>query len=215
MKTIQAGVVGAMQRSHPALSQLWLKSLGIPGIEFCKFNSMRDDVGHIPMTVIELAPIEGKLGQMRQDLCDVLGYPEDHDNRRSSRVMVTHDEEAHQHFWRYARDRELDDVDGPLEFWWELLVIRCRGIKAASRALLGVIAPDLARGRVSFDSCLKTGTSAKSIVPKEGYSHPEQVRVTFPELKNTQYNTVELDLQDLKFKATLVRTLIELAISVA
>ncbi len=213
MTTIQIGVVGAMQRSHPALTQLWLRSQGIPGLEYCSFNMTRDDQSPNPMTRIELAAIENQLAQLRAGLCDILGYAEDHVNQRSREVMVGADEEGHQNFWRYVKNREMTVVDGPLEFWWHLLVMRRRGIDRASKVLLRTLAPQLARGRVSWKGVLKPGSHAGAICKKQ-YEHPTALVVSFASHAEAQFDTVELDLLNLKFKAKVCQTLMELAISV-
>lgn len=212
--TVQVGVVGAMQRAHPALTQLWLRWTGIPDLDAAEFGLMRAEEHGPPDTSIWLKPKPGvQVGWSA--LCDVLGFSPEAPERRSMPIRLTMKSPAHNTFWQAMKNREMNDVDGPLEWWWRLLILRNRSVKRASRKLAIAVfgEDDLFNNCVlSFDnpSLLKEGRRSHELVPG-GYSRPTRLLVCRAVHSKAKREGLAFSLDDDKLRAHLTAQLIELS----
>lgn len=182
MKSAQVGLIGAMQRAHPALTQLFLRWTGIPGLEQAEFRVSRSEEQGPPDTTIWLAPKAG-VQEGWSALCDAMRLPPEAEERRSMPIRLTATSTAHGEFWEYLRHREMSEVDGPLEWWWRLLVLRNRDIKRASRKLTTSVFgedPLFDNCVVSFDneSLSKEGRRAEELLVSKTYSRPTRFVIT-------------------------------------
>lgn len=210
----QLAIIGAMQRSHPALTQLWLRWTGIPDLEHATFGLMRAEEGGPPDTSVTLPPKPGiQVGWSA--FCDAMGLPEDATERRSMPIRITAKDQAHQTFWAAMYKREMNDVDGPLEWWWRLLVLRNRGIARASKKLaIAVFGED-----AIFNDCvlslenkslLKEGRRAEDILDN-GYRRPTRLLITRSVSQKAQREGLAFSLDDDKLRALFTTQLISLA----
>jgi hypothetical protein len=117
------------------------------------------------------------------------------------------------------RKRELEEVDGPIEWWWWLAVMRYRGIRKASEILISETIDDkiLNGGLISFrNPSLKEGTKShysRSIL--EGpYRQPTELVVSLKVKRSAKHEGLAFSFSDAKFKGRFVSRLIELAVSV-
>jgi hypothetical protein len=111
--------------------------------------------------------------------------------------------------------REMQDVDGPLEWWWRLLVLRNRGIKRASKKLATAVFGEDA----IFNDCvlslensslLKEGRRAEEILAN-GYRRPTRLLITRSVSLKSQREGLAFSLDDDKLRALFTTQLIGLA----
>lgn len=210
----QLAIIGAMQRSHPALTQLWLRWTGIPDLEAAEFGLSRPEEGGHPDTQVTLPPKAGIQVGWNQ-FCDAMGLAEDAQERRSMPIRLTSHHSAHSTFWASMYRREMQDVDGPLEWWWRLLVLRNRGIKRASKKLATAVFGEDA----IFNDCvlslensslLKEGRRAEEILAN-GYRRPTRLLITRSVSLKSQREGLAFSLDDDKLRALFTTQLIGLA----
>lgn len=215
-RTVQISVIGAMQRAHPALTELWLQWTGVPDLEHATFDVVRAEEGtRRPATQVMLRPT-ARAEVTRARLCDLLGLPEGAPERRLMPVHLTGGSEAHGRFWANLRRYEMEQVDGPLEWWWRLCVLRCRGVRAASRSLLTALfgdepAFDHAVLRLVNQSLRASSTRASGMVDGR-YVQPTHVQVTLRVSRKSRHEGLALALADDKLKSRFVTTLIDHAV---
>lgn len=213
-KVVQVGVIGAMQRAHPALTQLWLQWTGIPDFEWASFGLSRPEHGSNPASVVDLAA-KPRYEQTRKMFCDQLGLAEDARERLKSSIYLQAKHPGHAAFWEALRKRELTEVDGPMEWWWRLLVLRLKGVQRASKLLIqATLGDELDHGIISFDnpSLKPTGRSATDVIDGN-YAQPERVVVAFRVKRNAAHEGLAFPFDDASFKARFVSKLVELAVS--
>ena len=210
----QLAVIGAMQRSHPALTQLWLRWTAIPDLEQATFGLMRAEEGGPPDTSVTLPPKPGILVGWTA-FCDTMGLPPDSLERRSMPMRIAAKEAAHGAFWDAMLQRELNDVDGPLDWWWRLLVLRNRSIKRASKKLATATFGE----DQLFDGCIlslentslaKEGRRADDLLVN-GYRRPSRLLVTRSVTGKSQREGLAFSLDDDKLRAHFTVQLIGLA----
>ena len=211
---MQLGVIGAMQRAHPALTQLWLRWTGIPDLERAEFRISRPEEHGPPDTSIWLAPKAG-IQAGWSALCDSMALPADAPERRSMPIRVTANSTAHSAFWAAMRQREMTEVDGPLEWWWRLLVLRNRDLKRASKKL----AVSVFGEETFFDQCVitlenpslkKEGRRIDEII-NGGYTRPARLLVTRSVTSKAKKEGLAFSLDDDKLRAHFTSHLIRLA----
>lgn len=217
-RPVQIGVIGAMQRSHPALTELWFQWLDIPQLHLTEFGmGTPGEVGVLPHTSITLRPSAGS-GVTWQRFCDLMAIEPDAVERRSMPIILNERHAGHKEFWKSAKKRELEDAEGPLEWWWRLLVIRQRGIRRASKVLLSSLFDDdtVSRGSpiVSFlNPSLKTeGRRASEVIDKV-YASPTDMLVAFDVPLKSARQGLAISLSDAKLRARLTSSLIDLSTS--
>jgi hypothetical protein len=130
-------------------------------------------------------------------------------------IRITAKEAAHEVFWDAMLQRELNEVDGPLEWWWRLLVLRNRSIKRASKKLaIAVFGEDQL-----FDGCIlslenkslaKEGRRAEDLLV-DGYRRPSRLLVTRSVTSKSQREGLAFSLDDDKLRAHFTVQLIGLA----
>jgi hypothetical protein len=210
----QLAVIGAMQRSHPALTQLWLRWTGIPDLEHAEFGLSRPEEGGAPDTRVTFTPKAGVQSGW-QAFCDAMGLEPDAVERRSMPIHLKAKSKAHLLFWQAMLQREMNDVDGPLEWWWRLLVLRNRGIKRASKKLATAVFGEDA----IFNDCVlslenrslsKEGRRVENILVT-GYKRPTRLLITRSVSLKAQREGLAFSLDDDKLRALLTTRLISLA----
>lgn len=212
-RLIQLSVIGAMQRSNPALTQLWLQWTGIRYLDLASFDTVRPDEPGPSGTQITLAPkLDAREGW--DALCDSLGIGADAQERRTMPIRLDAKHTGHSAFWQHMKERELTVVDGPLEWWWRLLVLRQRGIRRASRLLATRVFGDdpFCRAAIlSFDnpSLAKEGRRALDICTS--YKSPQAVVLSVPVSKGSKREALAFSLSDAKLRAHLTSSVIDLA----
>lgn len=216
-KVIQIGVVGAMQRAHPALTQLWLQWTGVAGLEWATFDMVRPEYGSNPATQVKLKATRG-VTETWQTFCDLLSLPEKAPERQRMPIYLDARAPAHPAFWAALRRRELEEVDGPIEFWWRLLVLRYKSIQLASQILIReAIGEDqlLDRGIVGFNnpSLNREGRSSDKLLVAGTYSQPTHVVVSLRVKRTAKQQGLVFSFEDSNFKARFVSKLIDLAVS--
>ena len=214
-KAVQIGIIGGMQRSHPALTQLWLQWTGIPDLESARFDLSLPEHGSNPATMVRLAA-KSQYETTRTQFCDVLGLPEKAPERGRADVYLRAKHPGHSSFWGALRKRELEEVDGPIEWWWRLLVLRYKGIGRASRALIReTLGDELDHGVISFEnpSLNPTGRKASELLVDGSYVQPKRVVVAFRIKRTAPHEGLAFSLEDASFKARFVSKLVGLAVS--
>lgn len=203
-----------MQRAHPALTQLWLQWTGVPDLEWATFNLTPPENGSNPATLINLAA-KLRYEETQSTFCDLLRLPEKAPERRQSSIYLRGKHPGHSAFWSAMKARELTEVDGPIEWWWRLLVLRHQGIERASRTLIReALSDDLDSGVIAFDnpSLKNAGRMARDIIDG-GYRQPTRVLVAFRARRDSPHEGLAFSLADASFRARFVSKLIELAVS--
>lgn len=214
---IQTSLIGAMQRAHPALTELWLQWTGIPDLEHATFDTARPEEAHQePATRVTIG-ITPKYQTTWTALCDTLGLPPNAKERRQNPMHLAGKSYSHQSFWSAMRRRELQEVDGPLEWWWQLLVLRCRGVRAASRLLLGKLfgdEPELDSAVINFvNPTLKTeGRRAKDVVDG-GYRQPSTMIIGMRVNRRSLTSGLAYPLDGDKVRTHFITTLLDTAVS--
>ena len=208
---IQIGVIGAMQRAHPALTELWLSWTGSHNLSMATFDLSKSEYGEMPDTAVSFST-RGGLHDAISDFCDVIGLKPDAPERDKHPIRIEHNSAHHKTFWENMISREFTQLESPLEWWWQLLVLRYRGIKPASRALIShAISPEVDNGLLSFSPPLGLGSKMSDII-SGSYCQPKSVVVSFPmKKKDNQFDAISFSLSDDKFKQRFVRTLVTLA----
>lgn len=212
--TVQLGVIGAMQRSHPALTRLWLQWTGVPGLERAAFDMVRPEEGTNPSTQIKLAAQSG-VYQTWERLCDTLGMPQDAPERRSMPIHLRAKDKSHSSFWGAMKKRELEEVDGPIEWWWRLMVLRYRGVQKASKVLIREAIGDhgaLDSGVIHFNNpTLIAPDKPDDPIINGQYIQPTHVTVSFRVKWDETVEGLAFDLNDTSFKGRFLSRLIDLA----
>jgi hypothetical protein len=216
LKTVQIGIVGAMQRAHPALTQLWLKWTGVPDLHQAAFDTVRALEGPRPATQVALAPTL-HYEQTQEKFCDLLGAAPDAPERRFSNIHLVHKSPMHRAFWSSLKTRELANVSGPLEWWWRLLVLRLRSVRLASRVLLRNVFDDdpffdFAVLRFENPTLKGEGRRVEEIIGS-AYEQPIKMVVSINAAQAARYEGLAFDLTADKLKSRLVPALVDLAIS--
>lgn len=204
-----------MQRAHPALTQLWLQWTGIPNLEWATFDLSAPEHGANPATFIRLAA-KARYADTQSQLCDALRLPQDARERQRADVYLRGKHPGHGAFWAALKKRELEEVDGPIEWWWRLLVLRYRGVAKASRALIReTIGDDLDHGVISLDnpSLNQSAKTVDGLLVEDKYIQPKSVVVAFRVKKSARHEGLAFSLEDGRFKARFVSKLIGLAVS--
>lgn len=215
MPTVQLGVIGAMQRAHPALTQLWLQWTGIPDLPETEFRLSRaEERGPADTTV--LLPAKPGIQAGWTKLCDTMGLPVEAAERRSMPMRLLATSPCHAAFWHAMRQREMTEVDGPLEWWWRLLVLRTRDLKRASRKLaVSVFGEDQ-----FFDNCVlyitnpsisKEGRRADNLITKS-YATPTHITITRSVNSKSKTEGLAWPLNDDKLRSHFTSHLIGLSI---
>lgn len=205
-----------MQRAHPALTQLWMRWTGIPGLDRATFDMTRSEEGPQPATHIHLSPRRDVQIAWKM-LCDSMGLPEDAPERRKMPIYLPARGPQHLAFWANMKHRELTEVDGPLEWWWRLMVMRFRGVQRASKALIAqaiVDEPELDRAVVSFrnPSLGEEGMRAKHIIVT-GYRQPTHVVVSLRTKRSSRHEGLAFSLDDATFRGRFISALVDLAVT--
>jgi hypothetical protein len=214
--SVQVGVIGAMQRAHPALTQLWLQWTGVPNLDHAQFNMVRAERGSNPSSSVKLAARSG-IKQTWKAFCDLLGLPEDAPERRQMPIYLAGQADAHSAFWTALRRRELEEVDGPVEWWWRLMVMRYRGIQRASQILIQETLGDealLDKGLISFrnPTMNRTGHRSEKLLAAD-YRQPTHVVVSLRVKRSTRHEGLAFSLSEDRFRGSFVSKLIELAVA--
>lgn len=205
-----------MQRAHPALTQLWCQWTGIPGIGGASFDLSQTKRGPITLVGIPAGVDAKKTWGALSDFC---GLAEDAPQRRQMPMTFASRDPAHEAFWTALKRRELTEVDGPLEWWWRLLIIRCGGIQRASRALIRTVVssnPALDSALVCFDNPTLNpqAKTVQELIYKNKYSYPINMTLVFNKQKQDKHTSLAFSLSNDTFKARLVSGLIDLAVRV-
>ncbi len=212
--TIQIGTIGAMQRVDPALTSLWLRWTGVPNLDRAEFNIQRSEVNGNPCTSVKLMACDG-IAESWRLFCNTLGMPDTAVERRSMPIYIAPNSTAHSMFWGAMKKREIAEVDGPVEWWWRLLVMRSKGIARASRTLLqalgdldaldggivGFVNPSLVAQKLPLDSIIT-----------DRYDQPTHVRVSFRVPRSSKVDAVDLGLVG-DFRARFISTMIDLSVT--
>jgi hypothetical protein len=209
---IQIGVVGAMQRAHPRLSKLWLQWTGIVGADKATFDLFRPSSREAPGTKIDFYRSRYGRKPMFDGLCDFLGVPEDGPERRQMPIWIQPRAMYHAAFWEKLKQREAQEYEGPLEWWWQLMVIRYRSAQMASRALIrATIGEDdlLDKGIVSFRNPTYS-PGEKNPLPEGSYCQPTHLEVSFRVKKTSKHDAISVPLDE-TFKPKLLGVLIDLS----
>lgn len=215
-KVVQLGVIGAMQRAHPALTQLWLQWTGIPDLDRASFEMTRTDDGPHPATNVQLLA-RPRVQETWRLFCDTLGIVDGAVERRKMPIYLGFKAPHHAVFWSAMKRRELNDVDGPLEWWWRLLVLRYRSIQRASQALIrSAIAdePALDKGIIVLTnpSLKEEGRYAKKLIDGV-YKQPTHVVVTMRCSREARHEGLAFSLSEATFRARFISKMIDLAVS--
>ena len=215
-KVVQLGVIGAMQRAHPALTQLWLQWTGIPDLDRATFDMVRPDDGRQPATSVQLLA-RPRVQETWTRFCDVMGVAPDATERRKMPIYLGPKTPSHAIFWSAMKHRELSDVDGPLEWWWRLLVLRYQGVQRASQALIRATIgdePALDKGLIVLTNpALKEeGRFAKNLI-EGGYKQPTHVVVTLRTSRDARHEGLAFSLAEVSFRARFISKMIDLAVT--
>lgn len=188
----------------------------MPGIADASFNLSPSKKG--PITLVSIpAGADAKITWGA--LSDLCALPADAPQRRQMPLTFSARDPAHAAFWQALKRREMTERDGPLEWWWRLLIIRCGGIGRASRALIrSAIGSDqeLDRALVHFDNpSLNTAAKSKRdlLVAKE-YLQPTKIVLVFNKQEPSRHSSLAFPLSNDTFKARLISGLIDLAVRV-
>lgn len=215
-RPVQIGVIGAMQRSHPALTELWLKWTGINGASRMEFGlGASEDRGAGPVTQIL---VSARDAHSWKPFCDFLKLAEDDPARTTMPIRLGERSPAHQEFWGSLKKRELEEVDGPLEWWWRLLVLRQRGVHRASKVLLSSLfgeQPEFRGAVVSFinPSLKREGRRAEDILPLSSYESTKALALHFVGPREETKTSLEIALDDATLKLRLTSALIDLSVA--
>ena len=209
---IQIGVIGAMQRAHPALTQLWLSWAGSHNLAHAKFELVRSETSDMPDTAVHFST-QGGLQDAITDFCDLCGFEPDDPARDRHPIRLEYGSDRHKVFWEAMIRREFSELESPLEWWWQLLVLRYRGVKPASKILISqAISADIDSGLLSFSPPLGQGPRMKDIITSESYCQPTSAIVSFKaRKKDQQFDAISFSFEDEKFKHSFIRTLVMLA----
>ncbi len=217
-KVVQLGVIGAMQRACPALTQLWLDWTGVPGLSAAVFNLSRAQEAkqRNRVTLVEI-PASTGAEVTRDRFCDQLGVAPDGTERRTMPIYLAHDSPTHRHWWVSLRNREMTEVDGPLEWWWQLHVLRSRGIRAASAHMIARLFPDhdeLKDGVIGFvNPTIKgIGSTSRELLVGQ-YQQPTHLTISLRAKVRAKVQGLEFSLADGRLKARFVSGLLDLAVS--
>jgi hypothetical protein len=213
---IQIGVIGAMQRAHPALTQLWCQWTGLPGMANVAFNL--SPAKHGPATLISV-PSGTEAKASWAALSDLCALPADAPQRRQMPMAFAARDPAHGAFWQALKQREMQGVDGPLEWWWRLLILRCGGLNRASRVLSRIAIgsePELDHALVYFEnpSLSPQAKNVQELLVTKRYSQPTKLVLVFNKQSHEKHSSLAFTLSDATFKARLVSGLIDLAVRV-
>ena len=198
------------------MTSLWLEWTGIPNLQYAAFDVVRSADSTIPTSQITLKPMPG-LRSTWDRVCDIFGVPEDSSERDRMPIRASAYSDYHQNFWSHMIRRETDEVDGPLEWWWQLMVLRFKGVKRASNALLGYLFNDtMKNGLVSFvnPSLNHVSTTRDKLLVGLTYSQPTQMYVSFRNGNVSNKLGIDFDLKDEDFKCRVVSTILRLSVSV-
>jgi hypothetical protein len=215
-RRVQVGVVGAMQRAHPALTQLWLQWTGIDGLDTATFDTARTEENGESGSSILFSPKKG-LGPGWGQLCDVMALPPDAAERRTMPVQLSARHPAHTAFWNAMIAREMNEVDGPLEWWWRLAIMRHRGLRTASRALIaavfGLDDRMLKTATVGFDnpSIKPEARRAEDLLTTGRYSTPTHLLLVVPVGRDAKKQGLAFSLDDAKLRSRLTAALTDIA----
>jgi MoxR-like ATPase len=142
--------------------------------------------------------------------------PEEAVERRKMPIYLGANYPHHAIFWSAMKRRELAEVDGPLEWWWRLLVLRYRGIQRASQALIRAAISDepiLDKGIIVLTnpSLKEEGRYAKKLIDGS-YKQPTHVMVTLRVSREAKHEGLAFALDDASFRARFISKMIDLAV---
>jgi hypothetical protein len=192
-----------------------LQWTGIPDLDWATFDLSQPEYGSNPSSFVRLAA-KARYETTRTQLCDTLGLPEKAPERGKADIYLPAKHPGHSSFWKALRKRELEEVDGPMEWWWRLLILRYRGIARASRALIReTLGDELDHGIISFDnpSLESVGRTATELLVDGNYVQPKRVVVAFRIKRSAPHEGLAFSLEDASFKARFVSKLIGLAVA--
>lgn len=219
--TLPISIIGALQRSAPQLTSLWLEWTGIPNFELCTFEVAKggtavrpsqgaeSDHGHGPSgpltTIILPAGIDAAVTW--KSIYDVLLFKK-RDRAETKAIHIPYRSNAHEAFWDYCEKRELGEVHGPLEWWWALAILRHRGLSAVSALLLeklGLNEPEFAGFVVSW---VNPTLDSRGRMTAETYYPPTHMRLS-PPLSAGPKSSLRVDLTA---KPQVTKAVVDLAL---
>ena len=203
---IPISLIGAGQRSIPALTSLFLRWTGIPDLERVSFGYERGRKTG-PCSNLRFPPGRNT-PQTIMAMHDVLGSEADERVVRQNLILAYNDY-RHDRWWRYLVTRELQEVQGPLEWWWWLACLRHGGLKQASISMMGFMGVDARhakRALLSFVNPSLPATTGKLVESENTtYEPPMALRISWPE------DTVTIPLSRAKESKLVTTSLLKCA----
>lgn len=182
---LSLSIIGAMQRTCPKLTALWLEWTGIPDLDKCSFEVKRGERGSGPWTHIKIPARVSNPYATWEAFYNVVNADK-HDRRETTPIVIPYKTDYAQRFWTYCENRH-GQITGPLEWWWALACLRHQGSISASRQLLSAlgVSPDKVKaGLVSFVN----PTILNGDLTGDYYHGPTHMRVHYPADRKTRAN---------------------------
>lgn len=215
MGYIQIGVIGAMQRCQPALTDLFLRWVGVAGLPSISFGIMKaDEAGTELITRVGIPPSEGAV-QCRDQMADFIGLDPGAEARGRFTWTFDKGSDIHARFWASCRERE-SQVRSPIEFWWALHLLRSRNIRIASQRFLcnlfGEKNPIFDVAVVGFEnpSIEWSGRSSRAMLVNGRYRQPVAIKIATPRGRNGDQDGLMGQI-DLPLRGRIISSLMQLA----
>lgn len=209
-RTLPLSIIGAMQRSAPQLTSLWLEWTGIHDLHRCTFDIAKGaNTG--PATIIRLPNAASNPTKTWKDLASVFRVPVKTLSTKEIYIGYnTNKVPHHENFWKFVTNREERVAAGPLEWWWVLAQLRLHSVQAASSALfttLGLNQNDFRDALIEF---VNPTLSTRGVLKTGQYVQPIALDVICPE-EYLRRATLRIDLT--KSQERVSKALLEVALA--
>jgi hypothetical protein len=134
MRSLPLAVLGAMQRAHPAITELFFYWTGVPHLAGVTFTFQNNEKNELPFSMVIL-PAHTTTAESQNAIGDLLGFDEDASERHQSNIVLPYLSQANTNFWEFCAKRQ-HELETPLEFWWYLLVLRSGSPERATSLVL-------------------------------------------------------------------------------
>lgn len=209
-RPLPLSIIGAMQRSAPQLTSLWLEWTGIHDLNRCTFDVAKG--AHTgPATIIRLPNSATNATKTWKDLSSVFKVPVK--SLSTKEIYIGYNSNKvhhHENFWKFVALREERVVAGPLEWWWTLCQLRLHSIQAASSALLTALGLNQNEFRDTLVEFVNPTITRRGVLQAETYQQPIAMDVVCPE-EYLHRATLRIDLT--KSQERISKALLEVALA--
>jgi hypothetical protein len=206
--TLPLSIIGAMQRSSPHLTKLWLEWTDVPDLDACTFDLGRGSASG-PATFVRLPNNCSSPEATWGKLAEIFNVPAASISTRD--VYLPYTSKAHQNFWAWAVARE-QQIASPVEWWWLLVQMRRHGVEQASTMLLAALGLSVSDFRDVVCHWRNPTLDSRGRLVGEVYQQPTALVLVFP-VDHRQRANLAIDLSEPATMNRVMEALLTVALS--